>query len=176
MIIFFGENGSNAMNLLYLNFPIKAAFTNKKNSKLIPILKALKIPVFIIDSFEGLKEKLETIDHKLIISMGFLKIFPKEITDNFNIINMHPSILPEYKGLNAFELSYKNKKAMGITYHWVNEKLDSGEIIEQIKLNYNNCKNIETAKLLLKYNEYKYTPIIIYREYRKILKRENSCN
>jgi len=164
MIVFFGKNGSNVLNLLYLGFPIKAAFTNRKDSDLLKILNELKIPTYI--NSKNIKKDLEKIDHKLIVLLGYMKILDKEITDNFNIINIHPSILPNYKGLNAFERSFYSKKHTGITYHYINENLDSGEIIEKIKLDYSGL-NLSQAKLYLKYNEYMHTPKIILQEYAK---------
>ena len=61
-----------------------------------------------------------------IISKNFLKRYKKRI------INIHPSLLPKFKGLNTFSRIIKNKeKKTGCTVHYVNEKLDSGNVITQ---------------------------------------------
>ena len=63
-----------------------------------------------------------------------MKIISKKFINNFRnkIINIHPSLLPKFKGLNTFNRALKNnEKKTGCTVHYVNEKLDSGNIIVQ---------------------------------------------
>ena len=68
-----------------------------------------------------------------IISKKFIKKFGK------TIINIHPSLLPKYKGLNTYSRVLKNKeKKTGCSVHFVNEKLDSGNIIIQKKFLYSS--------------------------------------
>ena len=67
-----------------------------------------------------------------------MKILSKSFIINFNhkIINIHPSLLPKFKGLNTHKRVLRNKeKYTGCTVHYVNEKLDSGNIILQKKIN-----------------------------------------
>ena len=74
---------------------------------------------------------------KLIFLAGFMKILSKNFVKLFKmkIINIHPSLLPKYKGLNTHERVIKNKeKFSGCTIHFVSEKLDSGKIILQKKV------------------------------------------
>ena len=69
---------------------------------------------------------------KLICLAGFMRILSKKILKIYKnkIINIHPSLLPKYKGLNTHERAIKHKeKFSGCTVHYVNEKLDSGKII-----------------------------------------------
>ena len=78
------------------------------------------------------KEKI-----KFICLAGFMKILSKEFIKKFDkkIINIHPSLLPKYKGLNTHVRAIKNKdKLAGCTVHYVTAKLDSGEIILQKKV------------------------------------------
>ena len=66
-----------------------------------------------------------------------MKILSKEFIEKFNgkIINIHPSLLPKYKGLNTHFRAIKNKdKFTGCTVHYVTSKLDSGKIILQKKI------------------------------------------
>ena len=70
----------------------------------------------------------------LICLAGFMKILSKNFINNFNgkILNIHPSLLPKYKGLNTHERAIKNKEMYsGCTVHFVSSKLDSGKIILQ---------------------------------------------
>ena len=79
-----------------------------------------------------------------------MKILSKNFIKNFNgtIINIHPSLLPKYKGLNTHQRVLDNKeKYSGCTVHYVNSKLDSGKIILQKKV---KIKKNETAKSLEK--------------------------
>ena len=74
---------------------------------------------------------------KFICLAGFMKILSKEFVKKFDkkIINIHPSLLPKYKGLNTHVRAIKNKdKLAGCTVHYVTAKLDSGEIILQKKV------------------------------------------
>ena len=73
----------------------------------------------------------------IICLAGFMKILSKKFIRNFKrkIINIHPSLLPKYKGLNTFQRALKsNEKLTGCTVHFVNEKLDSGKIIIKKRL------------------------------------------
>ena len=74
---------------------------------------------------------------QLICLAGFMKVLSKNFVKSFKnkIINIHPSLLPKYKGLNTHEKVINNKeKFTGCTVHYVNDKLDSGKIILQKKI------------------------------------------
>ena len=71
------------------------------------------------------------------MSFGFMKILSNNFIKNFKgrILNIHPSLLPKYKGLKTHERAIQNKeKYSGCTVHFVNSRLDSGKIILQKKL------------------------------------------
>ena len=87
---------------------------------------------------------------KFICLAGFMKILSKSFVKNFKgkILNIHPSLLPKYKGLNTHERAIRNKdKYSGCTVHFVNSRLDSGEIINQKKV---RIKKLDTPKTLAK--------------------------
>ena len=91
--------------------------------------------------FEKIILKILTYEKKieLICLAGFMKILSKKFIRDFKgkIINIHPSLLPKYKGLNTFERVLKsNEKLTGCTVHFVNEKLDGGKIIIKNKSEY----------------------------------------
>ena len=74
---------------------------------------------------------------KFICLAGFMKILSSKFIKQFNgkIINIHPSLLPRYKGLNTHSRAIQNKdKFTGCSVHYVTEKLDSGKIIIQKKI------------------------------------------
>ena len=82
-------------------------------------------------------KNLEKRKIRLICLAGFMKILSKKIINVYKnrILNIHPSLLPKYKGLNTHKRVIKNKeKFTGCTVHMVNSKLDSGKIILQKKI------------------------------------------
>ena len=94
--------------------------------------------------------ELKKNDIHLICLAGFMKILSKSFIKNFKgkILNIHPSLLPKYKGLNTHERAIRNKdKYSGCTVHFVNSRLDSGEIINQKKV---RIKKLDTPKTLAK--------------------------
>ena len=113
-------NNKLAKGLKYGNiFQIKKKIINFKNKEIAEkkILNELK------------KNKIE-----LVCLAGFMKILSKNFIKNFKgkIFNIHPSLLPKYKGLNTHQRAIENKdKYSGCTVHFVNSKLDSGKIILQ---------------------------------------------
>ena len=86
-----------------------------------------KNPISEIILLKALKEKID-----IIILAGYMKILSKKFIRAFDksIINIHPSLLPKYRGLDTFARVLKaNEKKTGCTVHYVNEKLDEGKII-----------------------------------------------
>ena len=87
-----------------------------------------------------------------------MKILNKKFISRFNkkIINIHPSLLPKYKGLNTFQRALKNKeKLTGCTVHYVNNRLDSGKIILQKKINVEPKDSEQTLKTKVQVKEYR---------------------
>tara|TARA_B100001059_G_C17566862_1_gene442951 strand:- start:43 stop:621 length:579 start_codon:yes stop_codon:yes gene_type:complete len=103
---------------------------------------------------------------KFICLAGFMKILSGNFIKRFNgkIINIHPSLLPKYKGLNTHEKAIKNKdKFSGCTVHFVSKKLDSGKIIMQKKVKIlKNENSISLAEKVLK-EEHKLYPAAIMK-------------
>ena len=90
-----------------------------------------------------------------------MKILNKYFIKNFNgiILNIHPSLLPKYKGLNTYSKVLKNKeKFTGSTVHIVTEKLDSGKVILQGKVKIIKNDNIASLKRKVKKKEYEIYP------------------
>jgi len=88
-------------------------------------------------SFEKLQKEIEENDVDLLLSHAFMKIFPKSIiiAPKFGCINIHASLLPKYRGASPTKLVLKNKeKQTGLTTHYINEGIDTGDIIFQIKI------------------------------------------
>ena len=96
-----------------------------------------------------------------IISKKFIKNSGKKI------INIHPSLLPKFKGLNTFERVLKNnEKKTGCTVHFVNDKLDSGKTIIQKSFFINKGDNVKVLKEKTQKLEHKAFSEAIIRIYR----------
>ena len=121
---------------------LKYAAKSKINRK---IIKFKNKPFFETKTLELIKKY--NID--LLCLAGFMKILSGNFIKNFSkpILNIHPSLLPKYKGLNTHERALKNKdKFAGATVHKVNKKLDSGKIILQKKVKILKKDNLKTLK------------------------------
>ena len=95
-----------------------------------------------------------------------MKIFSNYFIKEFNgkIINIHPSLLPKYKGLNTHERAIKNKdKYSGCTVHYVSAKLDSGKIINQKKVKINKRDTPKTLAKKILAQEHKLYPKTILK-------------
>ena len=107
------------------------------------------------------KEKID-----FICLAGFMKILSKDFIKKFHgkIVNIHPSLLPKYKGLNTHQRAITNKdKFTGCTVHYVSEKIDSGKIIIQKKIKITAKDNsISLTKKILK-QEHKLYPAAIMK-------------
>jgi phosphoribosylglycinamide formyltransferase-1 len=129
--------------------------SNNSKAKGLRYSKIYKIKKKIFFFKNALSEKkvineLKKNNINLICLAGFMKILSKSFINNFKgkILNIHPSLLPKYKGLNTHEKAIKNKdKYSGCTVHFVNSKLDSGKIINQKKV---RIKKFDTPKTLAK--------------------------
>ena len=141
------SNNAKAKGLIYgNNFKIKKKVFNFNNK----IIAEKKILSFLF------KNKIQ-----LICLAGFMKILSKSFIQKFNgvILNIHPSLLPKYKGLNTHARALKNKERYsGCTVHLVNSKLDSGKIILQKKVKIFKFDNIETLSKRVLEQEHKLYP------------------
>ena len=95
-----------------------------------------------------------------------MKILSKSFIKNFKgkILNIHPSLLPKYKGLNTHERAIKNKdKYSGCTVHFVNSRLDSGKIIIQKKVKINKFDTPKSLAKRILIQEHKLYPAAIMK-------------
>ena len=157
------------------NFPVNVCLvvSNNEKAKGIIFAKKFSIPYICLNNNKYKFEKIimkKLFEYKIdiICLAGFMKILSKKFIRNFNrkIINIHPSLLPKYKGLNTFQRALEsNEKLTGCTVHFVNEKLDSGRIIIRKSVDIYNDDNIETLKKKVQFEEYRAYSIAIRRIY-----------
>ena len=147
--VFISGSGSNLLSLIKFSnlkkspISINMIITNNSKSKGLIYAKQFRIKKKIYNfKVRKLAEKKILLELKknnidLICLAGFMKILSKNFIDNFKgkILNIHPSLLPKFKGLNTHERALKKKeKFSGCTVHYVNSKLDSGKLILQKKV------------------------------------------
>ena len=179
--VFISGRGTNLKSLIKFskkkNSPIniKLIISNTNKAKGLKYSKAYKIQKKVIDfknkniAENKLLNLLSKKKIRFICLAGFMKILSKKFIKKFSgkIVNIHPSLLPKYKGLNTHQKALKNNdKYSGCTVHYVNDKVDSGKIILQkkVKVKRKDSLNTLTKKVLLE--EHKIYP----RAIRKVFK------
>jgi len=178
--VFISGKGTNLNNLIKksreYNFPvrIKLIVSNNINAEGLKYAKINSIPFTLINTklsnFEHkILKKLKRYDISLICLAGYMKIISKNFIKLFGkkIINIHPSLLPKFKGLNTFSRVIKNKEIRsGCTVHFVNEKLDNGKIIVQKFFFINEYDKENDIKIKTQKLEYLAFPEAIIKLYR----------
>ena len=174
--VFISGKGSNLKNLIKYSkkktspIVIKLIISNSQKSKGLKYSKQFNIKKNVIN-FKKIKLAENKIlkllnENKInfICLAGFMKILSKRFIKKFKgkIINIHPSLLPKYKGLNTHKEVLKNKeKFTGCTVHYVNSKLDSGKIILQRKVKIKKTDSIRTLSAKVLSQEHKLYPAAI---------------
>jgi len=158
-IIFISGNGSNLQNIInnvtndFLKMDIAAVVSNNAEAKGLIRAKEAGIETIVIDTSNKYIDKLLTLINTynidLILLSGFMKILPKDFTDKFygKIINLHPSLLPKFKGLNTHKKVLASKeKYHGASVHFVTSQLDDGPVIIQGKTEILKNDNEDTLR------------------------------
>ena len=142
--------GSNLHRILKKNLTSKkfntiSIISNNQVSKQIKeLIKSNELEIKIYEKVSNLKPKLMG-DCDLVFSVGYLKKINSEIIENYEIINLHPSLLPKYKGLMTHKRMLINKEAKyGYSIHKVSKYLDDGKILSQNK---KDISTVNEAKL-----------------------------
>ncbi len=171
--VFISGTGSNLKNLIKFSLIKKSlininfVISDKKNAEGLKYARKFKLKKKIYKfKNRNLDEKKILIDLKkdkvkLVCLAGFMKILSKDFIKKFSgkIINIHPSLLPKYKGLKTHERAIKNKeKFSGCTVHYVSPKLDSGKIILQKKVKITKNDNVSSLKKKILKKEHKLFP------------------
>ena len=129
-------NGSNFENIHHAcpKHDIVIMVYNKKKAKARKRAENLNIPSCYSKDEDEIIALFNAYEVDMIVMAGWMKVVSKKFCDEFagRIINLHPSLLPKYKGLHAVEQAMQaGEEETGCTVHFVNEYLDSGAIIKQ---------------------------------------------
>ncbi len=176
--VFISGTGSNLKSLIKFSkskkSPISVNFiiSNNPKAKGLNYAKKFKIKKTVLNfqnkilSENKLLSILKKNNIEMICLAGFMKILSKNFIKNFKgkILNIHPSLLPKYKGLNTHEKALINKeKYSGCTVHFVNSRLDSGKIILQKKVKISENETVESLAKKILVQEHKLYPKAILK-------------
>ncbi len=171
--IFISGTGTNMKNLIKFSnekkspISVKLVISSNKNAKGLIYVSHKKIENYFFNfkNFKNTEKKILRILNKkkikLICLAGFMRILSPNFIKHFKgiILNIHPSLLPKYKGLDTHKRALENReKFSGCTVHFVNSKLDSGKIILQKKIKIFKKDNMFTLKKRIQKEEYKLYP------------------
>ena len=173
--VFISGTGSNLKNLIKFSktkispILIKLIISNSKKAKGLKYSTQYNIEKKIVNFNNNFAENkilnyINKKNIKFICLAGFMKILSKNFIKKFKgkIVNIHPSLLPKYKGLNTHKRALKNKeKFSGCTVHYVTIKLDSGKIILQKKVKIEKKDTVNSLKKKVLKKEYQIYPSAI---------------
>ena len=172
-VVLFSGNGSNLKNLLENSSNIKdklvyeGAFTNNPKAGGIEICHNFNLDVCVCNDEDINTELLKFLDQHdpdLILLAGYMKIIPPEIVNQYSgkIVNIHPSLLPKYPGLNTYAKVLANHDVYsGATVHFVTCNLDQGPIIIQGKYTVPNGSDESSLQTLTHNAEHMIYPIAV---------------
>jgi len=179
-------NGSNFESIIKsiqnkkLNAEIPILIVNNPNCLAIQKAKKHEIPYVIINHRDCnsrlehdnlVMKKLEELSVELVVMAGWMRIAGEELINRFNnrLINIHPSLLPSFKGIDAIQQAIEEKVTItGCTVHYVQKEVDSGSIIIQAAVPLKEQDNKETLKKRIQDMEHIILPLAIAKVAMKI--------
>jgi len=187
VVILFSGSGTNLSNIIETlhktkKIDIAVAISNRADAKGIKIAKDAGIAIEIIEhtNFKSREEfdaslvkTIQRYSPDLTVLAGFMRILTPVFTSSIKAINLHPSLLPLFKGANALEKSFNSgMKKGGVSVHWVEQELDGGSVITQEEVEIKNSDSLEEFSERIHNLEYKLLPQTII----KVLYDINSQN
>lgn len=182
LAILFSGNGSNLENLLHKlhrksigenHFEVVLCLCNNKKAFGIERARKFGLESVIIEhknfnsrqDFDSeLVRAIEKSGADLTILAGFMRILSPIFTQNIKAINLHPSLLPLFKGANAIKESFESDmKVAGVSVHYVNDELDGGQIIAQKAFEKSPQMSFESFEAQIHHLEYELLPETIIK-------------
>ena len=177
IVALFSGEGTNLANLIgkihHKHALITCAITNNPNAAGIAKARAAGIPIEVCDHTEyqnreeydaALVEMIRECDPDLVVLCGFMRILTPVFTSQIRSINLHPSLLPAFKGAKAIERSFESdEKICGVSVHWVTDELDGGEIILQKSFTKNPSDTLEEFTAKIREIEYELLPLSVLK-------------
>lgn len=177
IVALFSGEGTNLANLIdkihRKHAIITCAITNNPDAAGIAKARAAGIPVEVCDHRDyntreiydtALVEMIHEYNPDLVVLCGFMRILTPIFTSNIRSINLHPSLLPAFKGARAIERSFESEeKICGVSVHWVSDELDGGEIILQKSFTKNLNDNLEDFTAKIREIEHEILPLSVIK-------------
>lgn len=170
--VFASGNGSN-FQVLAEQFPIALLFSDKKNAYVLERAENLGVPSYSFEladfadkvAYEtALVELLDQNQIDLVVLAGYMKIVGETLLSAYEgrIINIHPAYLPEFPGAHGIKDAWEaGVSESGVTVHWVDSGVDTGQIIKQVRVPRFPDDTIETFEARIHEAEYELYPQVV---------------
>ncbi|MBL0707738.1 MAG: phosphoribosylglycinamide formyltransferase [Sulfurimonas sp.] len=182
ILILFSGDGFNAQNIVKKLHNkecfVVCGIANKKEAKGLQKLQKLGIKTDVLEHTDfssreefdkELVKLVKSYKPDLVVLSGFMRILSEVFTSNIFAINLHPSLLPKYKGTKAIERSYESDDIdAGVSVHFVSGELDAGEIILQSSFQKEKDESLESFSKKIKKIEYEIMPEAILKVLRSL--------
>ena len=159
-------NGSNFENIVHScpDHDVVLMVYNKKKAKAKKRAERLDIKCHYTKEEDEIIALFEAYQVDLVVMAGWMRVVSKKFCDAFagRLINLHPSLLPKYKGLGAVEQALKSgDNETGCSVHWVTEHLDSGAVIKQQTVPILPGDTVESLQRAIQQAEHNLLPLVI---------------
>ncbi|MDD6911007.1 phosphoribosylglycinamide formyltransferase [Actinobacillus minor] len=179
IVVLISGNGSNLQSIIdaqasgRISGKICGVISNKSEAFGLQRAKKAQIPAFVFErkNFSSnldmdlvIAEQIEALEADLIVLAGYMKILSNEFVERFSgkILNIHPSLLPKYAGLNTYQRAMDaGDREHGMTIHFVNQVLDGGAIILQAKVPIFPDDEVEDVVERVQEQEHRCYPLVI---------------
>lgn len=184
IVILGSGRGSNAEALLKAEkskklgaAKITAVFSDVEDARILSLGQKFAVPAIYVDP--GKKgaflteeaedvyiERIQTFSPKLIVLAGFMRILSEKFLKAFDgqVINLHPSLLPSFKGATAIKDAYDfGVKLTGCTVHWVTPELDAGPILDQKEIRIEKSDTLDLVEKNMHFAEHCLLPDVVAR-------------
>ena len=179
IVVLISGNGSNLQSIIdaqasgRISGKICGVISNKSEAFGLQRAKKAQIPAFVFErkNFSSnldmdlvIAEQIEALEADLIVLAGYMKILSNEFVERFSgkILNIHPSLLPKYAGLNTYQRAMDaGDSEHGMTIHFVNQILDGGAIILQAKVPIFPDDEVEDVVERVQEQEHRCYPLVI---------------
>ena len=147
-------NGSNLKAIIDKGIKVSFVVSNNPKALGLKIAKNANIPSYswknVLELEEEVLKLIIEYDIKLLVLAGYMRLLSQNFVNSLPskfIVNVHPSLLPKYKGMNAIKQAIDDcAEYTGVTIHYVDEGMDSGSIIKQDSIKINENDTVETLK------------------------------
>lgn len=178
-VVLISGNGSNLQAIIdaqqsgKISGQICGVICNKANAYGLVRAEEAQIPTFVFSRKEyesnlamdlAIAAQIESLGAELIILAGYMKILTSEFTQRFDgkILNIHPSLLPKYPGLDTYQRAMAaGETEHGTTIHFVNEEVDAGAIVLQAKVPIYPEDSVEDVQARVVEQEHQYYPLVV---------------